>query len=179
MLTRTREACIVRANTHILAAVMNQRFTNFGTRPPPASPRRRYLVVAAVAGLAMIAPAMAAPAVTDAWSPQPPPGARTAAVYLTLTGDDSDDRIVAVRTDAARVAELHTHVHSDGMMRMQRLDVIDVPAREDVVFKPHGLHIMLIDLTGSPVAGQQLTVTLTLERAGDITFAAAVRDLRK
>ena len=91
-------------------------------------------------------------------------------MYLTLTGGEHADRIIAVNTNAARVAELHTHVHTDGMMRMQKLDAVDVPAKEDVVFRPHGLHIMLIDLTVSPEAGQRLTVTLTLERAGTITF---------
>ena len=127
----------------------------------------------------MIVTAFAAPTVSDAWSPQPPPGARTAAVYLTLTGGEIADRIIAVRTEAARVAELHTHVHSDGMMRMQKLDAVDVPAQESVVFRPHGLHIMLIDLTALPEDGDRLTVTLTLERAGDISFDADVRDMRK
>lgn len=148
-------------------------------RKPIGRLRRWRVVATAIAGLMMIVSALAAPTVTDAWSPQPPPGARTAAVYLTLTGGESDDRIIAARTDAARVAELHTHLHSDGMMRMQKLDAIDVPAHQDVVFEPRGLHIMLIDLTVSPEAGQRLTVTLTLERAGDITFDADVRDLRK
>lgn len=142
-------------------------------------PALRHAVFAAAAGLMALASAMAAPTVTDAWSPQPPPGARTAAVYLTLTGDEDADRIIAVTTDAARVAELHTHVRSDGMMRMQKLDAIDVPAQGEVVFRPHGLHIMLIDLTVFPEDGDRLTLTLTLEHAGDITFDADVRDLRK
>lgn len=116
--------------------------------------------------------------IIDAWMPAPPPGARTAAVYFNVRNDGPTDRIIGADSDLAGKAELHTHLQSDGMMRMQRLDSIDLGEGETLEFRPHGLHIMLIDIDRSPAEGEHVEVILRFQSAGEVTFDALVRDMR-
>lgn len=134
------------------------------------------LVVLVAAALALAGDAIL---ISDAWVPATAPGARTAALYFTLHNAGPDDRIVGASSGIAARAELHTHVHAEGMMRMQRLYSVDVPGDATLQFKPHGLHVMLIDLTASPAPGESISVTLTLRDAGDVQVEARVRDLRQ
>ncbi len=46
----------------------------------------------------------------------------------------------------AEVTELHAHVHEGDVMRMVKVDSIEIPAHSDLTLEPGGYHIMLIDL---------------------------------
>lgn len=122
--------------------------------------------------------AVADPAVGGAWARATPPGAQAGAVYLTLVGDDAPDRLLGGSTPAARELEIHTHVHADGMMRMEQLPSLEIGAGETVVLKPHGLHLMLIGLKSPLVAGDEISVTLDFERAGAMELTVPVQDAR-
>lgn len=117
--------------------------------------------------------------VSEAWSPATPPGARTAAVYLKLTNTGPDDRILAATADVAESVELHTHAEDNGMMRMRKLDSVPLPANAVVRFRPHGHHLMLIDLRDTPAPGDTIALTLRLESGVTLSFDAVVRDLRQ
>jgi len=118
-----------------------------------------------------------APAVTHAWSRAMPPSAPTGAVYFTLRNPgDKPDRLVGVHTPRAEKAELHTHVHEGEVMRMERIDAVDVPAGGEVMFKPGGNHVMLFKLSEPLVAGEQFPLTLTFENAGEVTIEVRIQD---
>ena len=117
--------------------------------------------------------------VSDAWAPATPPGARTAAVYLTVENRGEPDAIVAASSDVSSIVELHTHARVDGMMRMEKLGLVEVPGAAEVRFQPHGKHLMLIDLTAPLEAGDTILVTLRFRDAGDVEFVAEVRDIRR
>lgn len=146
------------------------------------------LVTAFVLGTAAL-PAMAndhahthhamtgAPAVTQVWSRAMPPSAPTGAVYFTLRNPgDKPDRLVGVQTPRAEKAELHTHVHKGEVMRMERIDTVDVPAGGEVSFKPGGNHVMLFKLSEPLVAGEQFPLTLIFENAGEVTVEVSIQD---
>ena len=148
-----------------------------------ASARVRLLSRAGAAGFLLL---MAMPAwsssdleINGAWAAATPPGARTAAVYLTLENRGEPDVIVAASSDASSTVELHTHAHVDGMMRMEKLETVAVPGSSEVRFRPHGRHLMLIDLAAPLRAGETIRVTLRFRHAGDVEFAAEVRDIRQ
>ncbi len=117
--------------------------------------------------------------VNDAWAPATPPGVRTAAVYLTIENRGETDVIIAARSDVSSSVELHTHARIDGMMRMEKLETVAVPGAGEVRFRPHGRHLMLIDLTAPLKAGDTIFLTLRFRDAGDVEFAAQVRDIRE
>ena len=59
---------------------------------------------------------------------------------------------------------------------MQNLQDLKVPSNGDLVFKTGGNHVMIDDLKNGLAAGQQVTVTLTFQKAGTLTFIAPVKD---
>lgn len=117
--------------------------------------------------------------ISDAWAPATAPGARTAAVYLTLANRGDADVLLHASSSAAGKVEFHTHVHRDGMMTMTELPSVDVPTDGILSFEPHGDHLMLIGLVRPLAPGDEVTVTLEFRDAGRMEFHAEVRDIRR
>lgn len=115
--------------------------------------------------------------VTDAWARPSTGMAMAGAAYLTITnGTGEPDALLSVSTPVATTPELHeTSADPSGMMGMHPVDRIDVPAGQSVKLQPGGYHIMLIGLTADLVAGSTIQLTLTFEKAGQITVTAEVR----
>ena len=110
------------------------------------------------------------------WTRPTPPGAPTAAGYMTLTNNDTkDDRLVSAETDLAAVTELHRSEMVDGVMRMRaQPEGLVLPAGETVRLEPGGYHLMLIDVERPFAAGERIPVTLTFESAGTVTVELSV-----
>lgn len=67
-----------------------------------------------------------------------------------------------------------------GMMKMRRLDGLDLPAARTVEFAPGGNHIMLLDIKEPLVPGGRVPLTLIVSRKGKhqrIELEAEVRAL--
>lgn len=109
------------------------------------------------------------------------PGAPVAGGYLLIENDGAaDDTLLGavINTDIVGQIELHQMLMADGVMSMSQVDGgIVVPAGEAVFLQPGGLHLMLMGLTGPLVPGEQHDVTLTFERAGEITLSFPVLTL--
>jgi copper(I)-binding protein len=117
-------------------------------------------------------------AVEGAYVRAVPPGQPNSAAFLTLSnGDDADHALVAGRSDAAQTVELHTHIVDEGVMRMRRIERIDVPAGREQVLEPGGLHIMLIGLERQLQAGDEVSLTLEFEDGSSIELQAPVRPI--
>lgn len=63
-----------------------------------------------------------------------------------------------------------------GMMTMQEVDELVIPAGETVVLEPGGYHIMLMDLAEPLKTGDTFEVTLTFSNGGDMVVEVEVRD---
>ncbi len=95
-----------------------------------------------------------------------PPGAPTAAVYLTLHNSGATaDRLVAVATPAAGRVEIHSVQMADGLMRMRAIDGVDLPAGAGATLERGGRHLMLLDLPRPLVVGDRIELTLRFLRA--------------
>lgn len=107
--------------------------------------------------------------IANPWSRALPPVAKTGAAYLVIDNRGvQDDTLLEVRTPIAGHAEMHEHVHKDGLMKMQQLDTLAVPAGDSVSFKPGGYHIMLFDLKQPLIAGEHFPLTLYFKEAGQL-----------
>jgi copper(I)-binding protein len=116
--------------------------------------------------------------IEDAWARATPPGARTGAIYLTLSNDGAADSLVGAATEAADRAELHTHVHENGMMAMREVETIALPAGGVTRLEPHGDHVMLFGLRGPLVAGESISLTLEFHAHEPMKLDIPVRDGR-
>ena len=115
----------------------------------------------------------------NAYVREVPPVSRTSAAFMTLRNTGAEDHaVVAARSPAAAIVELHTHLlGDDGMHRMREVEQIDVPAGGDTVLQPGGLHVMLIDLAAPLKAGDQVELTLVYDDESEQTFTAEVRTI--
>ena len=118
------------------------------------------------------------PTVSNAWIRATPPGARTAAAYLTITSSGTADRLLGATTPAAGAVEIHAHVAEAGLQRMVRVEELTLPAGESVRLEPGGLHLMLIGIALPLVPGTNVAFALRFETAGTVEIELPVVDAR-
>lgn len=137
----------------------------------------RFLAVAMLVAGACAAQAADIQA-TDPYVRAVPPGQPNSAAFMSLSNRGGELRaLVGAASDASEVAELHTHVMSDGMMRMRRIEKIDLPAGETVALEPGGLHIMLIGLKRELKPGDEVRLTLSFDDGEKVAVSAPVRKI--
>lgn len=112
--------------------------------------------------------------VTGAWA-RPTTG-KTGAAYLDIGNAGAEaDRLVAVTSPVAPDAQIHDMQMDGTIMRMRKLDGLDIPAGGHVAIAPGGTHIMLIGLAAPLVEGDRIALHLTFEKAGAMDVMAEVR----
>lgn len=110
------------------------------------------------------------------WARATPGMARSGGAYLTIANAGAQpDRVVGAKSDVARRTEIHTNINDDGVMKMRRVDGIDVPPGGSVTFKPGGYHVMFMGLDKPLKEGDKFPLTLTFEKAGDVTVEIEVK----
>ena len=117
--------------------------------------------------------------VSGAWARATMPGQKVAGVYMQLRSD-VQARLVGVKTDAAKTAEVHQMSHEGGVMRMRRLESLDLPTGKTVTLAPGGYHLMLLDILRPLKAGERVSVTLVLDEGGkrvELPVQAEVRSV--
>ena len=70
---------------------------------------------------------------------------------------------------------MHETRNMSGMMMMEKVDKVALPAGARVELKPGAYHLMLIGLKRPLTPGQTVDITLEFERAGKIKTRAEVR----
>lgn len=146
-----------------------------------------FRTFAAAAVLAIAIPALAMPAIAcdievhDAYALSASPTAKTGAAFMEIVNVGDADHLIGVASPAAERVELHAHVESgDGVMQMIHVeDGFELPARSTLTLQRGGKHVMLMGLTAPLVQGNMVPVTLSFEKAGDITVDVPVDLERK
>ena len=97
------------------------------------------------------------------------PGQTVGAAYMQLLST-RNAALVKVDTDVASTVEIHQMTMDNNIMRMQRLDSLELPAGKAVTLKTGGTHLMLLDLKRPLKTGDTVNLTLTL-RLGQGRYA--------
>lgn len=116
--------------------------------------------------------------IDDAYAFAAPEGAKTGAVFMTLTyppAADSTDRLLRAETPVAARTEIHTTLIENDVMQMRPLENLPLPPLGTLTLSPGGAHIMLFDLTRALKEGDNFPLTLVFEKAGSITTGVSVR----
>ncbi len=134
--------------------------------------------LAAAAALLVAAQAHAADvAVSDAYARASNP--KVGGAFMTLTNHaDAPARLVAVRSDAAAKAELHTHVIEDGIAKMRPVEAIEIPAGGMHMLQRGGDHVMLMGLTAPLAQGDEVSLTLVFEDGTELPLEVQVDNER-
>ena len=144
----------------------------------------KQLLATSVAALTFSATALFAGdiMIKDAYVRSSTPSSVTGAAFFVLMNQgDEDDRLIAAASDVAKRVELHTHTEdAQGVMRMGEIEGgIPVAAGGMHHFKRGGDHVMFMGLSEPLEQGEKVPVTLTFEKAGDVTVMIFVDHARK
>ena len=101
--------------------------------------------------------------------------AMAGAAFMTLNNAGAtDDRLTAVSAGVSDKAELHTHIKEGDIMRMRPVEAIEVPAGGVATLQPGGDHVMFMGLHEPLKEGETFPLTLTFEKAGEVTVEVMV-----
>jgi periplasmic copper chaperone A len=100
---------------------------------------------------------------------------RPGAAFVTIRNRGSlPDTLTAIETIQAERAEVHRTRVSNGIATMSPAGRVEIPAGDQVIFAPGGLHIMLMGLSSPLTRGSTFPMTLVFERAGQIEITIPV-----
>jgi copper(I)-binding protein len=116
--------------------------------------------------------------VEDAYVRGLPPGVANTSAYMTIrnTGD-VQMVLTGAQTPIAGMSMLHRTVARDGMMQMEHVGAITVPAHGELRLESGGLHLMLMNLKAVPVPDSQVLLTLQFADGSTIAVEATVRSV--
>jgi len=131
------------------------------------------LAFAVLAGLIGIAQAQSSSdgsiRITAPWARATAAGATIGGAFLTISNaGGSADKLTAVATPVAAMAELHQTKSDNGVATMTPVASLDVMPGQKVALAPGGYHIMLMGLKSQLKEGESFPLTLTFEKAGKI-----------
>jgi periplasmic copper chaperone A len=113
--------------------------------------------------------------VVHPWVRATPGGSTITAAYMEIkTAAGVTDRLLSASTPAAGRVELHTHEMDGDVMRMRRVDSLEVADGQSRVLKPSGDHVMLFDVAEPLKEGDLVALKLEFEKAGTIEIEATV-----
>lgn len=101
---------------------------------------------------------------SESWARTTSPGQTNSAIYLTIVSQQGAD-VIAVSSSIAHSASLHSMTHEGGVMKMRELDILPLPAKQEVKLSPGGTHIMLDDLKRPLGVGDSVPLILTIKFA--------------
>jgi len=131
-----------------------------------------------LASLALSTPLLAAAGpieVREAYAHATSTAQPVGAGFLTVANSGGADRLLGVSCSCSQSTELHAMSMDGGVMKMRKLDAIDVPAKGSVVLEPGGLHLMLIGLKAPLAEGQSVPLELRFDKAGVVKTVLKVR----
>jgi hypothetical protein len=137
-------------------------------------------MLAVAAALTVALPASAQVAVNGAWVRGTVAGQKVTGAFMQMTSP-TDTALVTVTSPVAKIVEIHEMKMDGGMMKMNAIDKVPLPAGKLVELKPGGYHVMLFDLQRPVNEGDVVSLTLTFEdKAGKkstVEVKAAVKAL--
>jgi len=105
------------------------------------------------------------------------PTAKTGAAYVMVHNHEAgDDHLIGASSSVAQRVQLHkSEITDDGIAKMVHMDEgIPLPGFHVIEMQQGGIHIMLMGLNKQLHHGDVIDITLTFEKAGDISFEVPV-----
>ncbi len=116
-------------------------------------------------------------ATMNAWVREALPGAPVNAGYMTLINLGREDlKLESVDAENFGKVEIHNMATVDGMMKMQRVAELTIPASGKVSLKPGGMHLMLMQPEQELASGDQVRMKLNFSSGRSQTLTLSVRD---
>ncbi|WP_354625415.1 copper chaperone PCu(A)C [Psychromonas sp. MME2] len=114
--------------------------------------------------------------VDNAYVRATPPHAQNSAAFMVISNSSEQNiNLVSASSDIAERVELHTHIMQDGLMKMRQVAKIEVPAKQQAILQPGGLHIMFIGLKEDLKENKSVIVKLLFDNGEEMTINAPIK----
>ena len=124
--------------------------------------RLAFILFFLSAGASLASPDNTSVKVTGAWVRATVPGQPVAGAYMEITSAKTTT-LVKVETPIANMAEIHSMKMENGVMRMQAMASLPLPANKTVRLSPGGDHLMLMGLKRQVKPGEKAPIRLTMK----------------
>lgn len=103
------------------------------------------------------------------------PGTSNSSIYMEIENKgEKTITLLGADSEISPRIEIHQHTMEGGMMRMRKLNSIDINAKERVKLQPSGLHLMVFDVKKPLKAQQHVELTLNFSKNESITMQIPV-----
>jgi hypothetical protein len=117
--------------------------------------------------------------IDHAWARATPGGAKVGGGYLTIENKGTTpDKLIGGSSPAAAKVEVHEMAMNNGVMTMRLVKGgLSIPPGQSVTLMPGGYHIMMMQLKAPLKKGEKVPVTLTFEKAGEVSVTFDIQGL--
>ena len=122
--------------------------------------------------------ASALPTISDVWVKATIPGGSVSGAYMQIKSA-ATVKLIKVESPAAGLIELHESKMTNGVMEMNAVDGVDIPAGKRVTLKPGGMHVMMMKIAKPIVVGDKVPLTMTFIGADKKSFQIKVNAVAK
>lgn len=105
------------------------------------------------------------------------PNRPTAAYMAIVNTGEMADRLVSASSPVFGAVEIHTTIEHGDVMKMMRVDAVDIPAGETALLAPGGFHIMLFQAVEAHKLGEEYPLELVFEKAGSVEVMVKVQKI--
>lgn len=107
-----------------------------------------------------------------------PPGVASTSAYMTLKNSEPRARVlVGVSSPAAARVTLHSTMNHNGMLHMQHLENLTIPAGGSVSLEVGGTHLMLEELSWVLEPGSEVELVLLFADGQQETISLVVKSV--
>jgi copper(I)-binding protein len=117
--------------------------------------------------------------VEEPWArPVPAAGGNGAVFFRLVNAGNEADQLVGGDSPVAGAVEVHKTTMEEGVMKMEHIPGLEVPAKGEILLEPGGYHVMLIDVSKSLKPGDSLPITLRFQESGEMQMDVEVREMK-
>jgi copper(I)-binding protein len=103
------------------------------------------------------------------------PGTSISSSYMDIRNDSAKAiTLLKVTGDISPRIEMHQHTMVDGMMRMRKVESIEIESKSRVKLQPSGLHLMIFDVKTALKPEQEVELTLHFSNNVSVTMQIPV-----
>lgn len=119
-------------------------------------------------------------AITEAWARASTPGQKVGAAYMTLQSAQPLKLVYVESSSHADEVEIHSMTMNNGIMKMRKLDALELQPNKPEKLAPGGFHLMLFGLKKPLKAGETVTLKLCFkDKADHITHQSVTLPIKE
>ncbi|MBN9542245.1 MAG: copper chaperone PCu(A)C [Alphaproteobacteria bacterium] len=117
--------------------------------------------------------------VSDAVISKPLKGKNSISSFMTIRNKCAEDlKLLAVEAPFKNITELHDMKHEGGIMKMYKVDSIDIAANSVVHLKRGGMHVMFMKLEGTIDTSEPVNLKVKFDKDLEVETTAIFKEMK-